>query len=76
MNEIDFYCYETIDDIEFDPKENDDINVYKETKTEFVSEIFKFCIINDTDIPSIYYNNICNCGLFHKVQLIYSLECK
>lgn len=88
VNDIDFYCYEKFNDFDllyipnqkiyFNRTKNDGINVYKETKTINLVDMMEYNqnnILNDTDIPKIYSNNLCKCGLFHKVKLIYSEKC-
>ena len=64
--------------IYFNRTKNDGINVYKETKTRNLVDMIEYNqnnILNDIDIPKIYLNNVCKCGLFHKVKLIYSEKC-
>ena len=90
VNQIDFYCYEKFNDFDllyisnqkkqiyFNRTKNDGINIYKETKTTNLVDMMEYNqnhILNDTDIPKIYSNNVCKCGLFHKVKLIYSEKC-
>jgi len=85
FNDLD--CYENFNEFDllhipsqktqiyFNRTKHDGINVYKETKTTNLINMMEYYVNNDVGTPVTYSSNICKCGLFHKVKLIYSERC-